>query len=300
MPFVRPDVVVCMAEENPGGEGDGSRGAPPPGTVPGTASGTVPASLPPMAELLCDPSLGAQVREVEAPTVLYEPEAPARDLYFIQSGQVRTFLPGRDGAAKEGAARLVEILGPGDWFGVPALAGSAAYGSRAVAVARAAVCQLPVDRLMAHLPHMPAVAAELIRQLARKLQAAHEDAANLVFEDTYQRLVKTLLQFSRTAAASPQEGGDVVLRITHQQLAQAVGAARETVSLTLTQLRQQNLLRTGRNRLWFNPTALEEFAKRDQAGPADKSAAAAAATDGAVEGNSVVDSADPTARGETQ
>ena len=245
-----------------------------------------------MSELLCDPSLGARQVEVDPPAVLYEPEAPARDLYFIQSGQVRTFLPGR-----ESAARLVDILGPGDWFGVPALAGSAAYGSRAVAVARAALCQLPVDRLMAHLPHMPAVAAELIRQLARKLQAAHEDAANLVFEDTYQRLVKTLLQFSRTAAASPQEGGGVVLRITHQQLAQAVGAARETVSLTLTQLRQQNLLRTGRNRLWFDPVVLEEFTRRDQGEPSNKPAPAPATAGAGTEDGP---SADPSIAAEPQ
>ena len=48
----------------------------------------------------------------------------------------------------------------------------------------------------------------------------------------------------------------MVLRITHQQLAQAVGAARETISLALTQLRQRELLRTGRNQLFFNPDVL--------------------------------------------
>ena len=77
----------------------------------------------------------------------------------------------------------------------------------------------------------------------------------MMFEDCNQRLVQTLLRFSRTAAATSLDDGGVVLRITHQQLAQAVGTARETVSLGLTQLRQRNLLRTGRNRLSFNPIA---------------------------------------------
>ena len=58
----------------------------------------------------------------------------------------------------------------------------------------------------------------------------------------------------------------MALRCCHQQLAQAIGAARETVSLALTQLRQRNLLRTGRNRLSFIPGALEDF-YRAQAGP---------------------------------
>ena len=35
-------------------------------------------------------------------------------------------------------------------------------------------------------------------------------------------------------------------------------------------LPQQNLLRTGRNRLWFSPGALEEFAKRPAAAAEEK------------------------------
>jgi len=221
-------------------------------------SGPISSRIP---DLLCDPELDSKQLDVTPATVVYEADAPASDLYFIKAGQVRIFLPGG-----ENAARLVEILGPGDWFGVPALAGPAVtYGSRAIAVAPVQLCQVPATRLMSQLARMPEIAAELIQQLARKLQAAHEDAANLVFEDTNQRLIKTLLQFSRSAAATPEEGGPgIVLRITHQQLAQAVGAARETISLALTQLRQQNLLRTGRNRLWFDPGALEQFSRRDK------------------------------------
>ena len=44
--------------------------------------------------------------------------------------------------------------------------------------------------------------------------------------------------------------------------AQAVGVAPETVSLALTEMRLKNLVRTGRNKLTFNPAALEQFAAR--------------------------------------
>ena len=199
---------------------------------------------------------------VEEDQQFYEPNTPAHHLFFIHSGQVRVFQMGRDNSA-----RLLEILGPGDWFGIPSLARADVYRSRAVAATRGAVSEISADRLRSLLPRRTEVAQELIEQLAAKLQAAHEDAANLVFEDTNQRLIKTLLAFSRSAAATPLEpkegaAGGVELRITHQQLAQAVGAARETVSLALTQLRQQNLLRTGRNRLSFNPDALAKFSSR--------------------------------------
>lgn len=223
-----------------------------------SAGAAVVDAAPKIGELLCDPAMESRRLEVPAGTPLYEPDAPARNLYYILGGQVRLFLVGPDKSA-----RMMEILGTDDWFGVPALSGADRYGSRAVAVTQATVCEVAAHRLLSLLPQFPPVAVELIRQLATKLQSAHSDAANLVFDDTNQRLIKTLLQFSRSAAASPQESGEgIVLRITHQQLAQAIGAARETVSLALTQLRQRNLLRTGRNRLSFDPQALEDFYQR--------------------------------------
>ncbi|MDQ3246747.1 MAG: Crp/Fnr family transcriptional regulator [Pseudomonadota bacterium] len=203
---------------------------------------------------------GRQI-ELAAGRVVHEPGDPAEFVYFVHSGQVRIHQLGPDGQS----VRLVEILGPEDWFGAAALAHTRTYGTRATAVTDAVVSEVPAERWHAALASTPEVAAEVIGQLARKLQAAHEDAGRLVFDDCNDRLVKTLLRFSHSAAATRGEDGDVVLRITHQQLAQAVGAARETISLALTQLRQRELLKTGRNQLFFNPDVLRRVCLNDRA-----------------------------------
>ena len=214
---------------------------------------------PAVDELLSQPALEARQVEATTGTVLFEPATPARHVYFVHSGQVRVYQPGPDNSA-----RLLEILGPGDWFGVAALAGSATYGNRAVAVSSVVLSEVPADKWLEQLSQQPALATDWVGRLAGKLVAAREDAACLVFDDCNQRLIKTLLAFSRSAAATAHPEG-VVLRITHQQLAQAVGAARETISLALTQLRQQKLLRTGRNQLFFDPDVLEKFSRRGTA-----------------------------------
>jgi CRP/FNR family transcriptional regulator len=213
-----------------------------------------------MGAVLANPTLGASRREVGESIVLYEPQTPAKSLYFIETGQVRAFQIGHDGST-----RLADIFGAGDWFGIAALAGSEAYGGRAVAVSRSVVWTIPVNQLIHVLGSDSSLTRRLVGQLATRLEEANNTAARMMFEDCNQRLVQTLLRFSRTAAATSLEDGGIVLRITHQQLAQAVGAARETVSLGLTQLRQRNLLRTGRNRLSFNPIALEQFSRKQLA-----------------------------------
>ena len=208
----------------------------------------------------------ARQLELEPGATVHEPATAAESVFYVHSGQVRIYQVGPDGES----LRLIDILGADDWFGAGALAQSRTYGTRAVAVTRTVVSEVPADRWASALAATPDVAAEVIGQLARKLQMAHEDAGRLVFDDCNERLVKTLVRFSHTAAATRRaETGEVVLRITHQQLAQAVGAARETISLALTQLRQRELLRTGRNQLFFNPEVLRQFSKTNCNGNAN-------------------------------
>jgi CRP-like cAMP-binding protein len=105
------------------------------------------------------------------------------------------------------------------------------------------------------------LAWSLIETVARRLKQAWSDGSLLAFEDCRARLIKTLLRFSKSPAASRSAEG-VVLCITHAQLAQAVGAARETISVCLTELRQRNIIRTGRNQLTFDPDTLEKAMTR--------------------------------------
>ena len=218
-------------------------------------AGEPPVAGGPIAELLSDARLNARRMAVDPPHTIYDTATPAVTIYYLETGQVRIYQVG-----PEQAERLSDILGAGSWFGTAAIAGHATHGSRAQVVSPSTIWAMQRETLLDWLTTQPEAARNLLRQLARRLKSAQAAAAGLVFDDCNIRLVRTLLDFSKTAAAIPSDQG-VVLRITHQELADAVGAARETISLALTQLRRQNLLRTGRNRLTFNPQALSEFSE---------------------------------------
>ena len=207
---------------------------------------------PPLVDFFLNPLLGARRTSVPQGSVIYDQSQPASSLYFIHRGQVRVFQPGPDDSAQ-----LTDILGPNDWVGAAALTGAASYGSRAVAVLPSIVSDIPVERVFALLQQQPRAAAEMIKALASRLRQTREDAGRLIFDDCHTRLLRALLRFGRTTAASPHSAG-VVLHVTHHELAQAIGVARETVSLTLKDLRDHGLIRTGRNHLIFAPLALEQ------------------------------------------
>jgi CRP-like cAMP-binding protein len=211
-----------------------------------------PAAEPVFAELLREPTLQSHRIQVPAKAVVYQPDDPARNIYYLHQGQVRTYQ-----IAPTGSRRLIEILGVDQWCGAAALARLDRYGEAAEAIVPTTLSIISTERLFAILPQEPQLALEFIRQLAQKLAAYREDAGGLVFEDCHHRLVRTLMHLSEGPAASPSADG-VVVHITHQQLAQKVGVARETVSLALAQLRRRNLLRTGRNQLFFHPQNLQQ------------------------------------------
>jgi CRP-like cAMP-binding protein len=207
-----------------------------------------------LGELFSHPAIGADGIEMARGELIFEQGSPAEHLFYIHRGQVRLYQVGPNGDE-----RLVEILGPGQWCGCAALSQRGVYTTRAVTATAGQLSKVPAMTLLAHVARHPAVATQLIQQLADHVQNAREEAARLQFEDCNARLIQAMLRFSQSAAATIQ-GNDVVLHLTHAQLAQAVGAARETVSLALTEMRLRNVVRTGRNRLIFNCDALREFA----------------------------------------
>lgn len=220
-------------------------------------SNTVSRAEDSVAATFADPAVGGRQIEYTSGAVVFEQGSEATYVYFILRGQVRLYQEGPDGAS-----RLLEILGPGQWFGSSALSESRKSHAKAVVIGKTSLTQIPVNGVLDAVARSPEAAVQLIKQLANGVQAAREDAARLVFNDCNERLVKTLVRFSRSAAATPHDDG-VVLHITHEQLAQAVGVARETVSLALTEMRLKNLVRTGRNQLTFNPDAIGQFVQRN-------------------------------------
>jgi len=188
--------------------------------------------------------------------VLFEADAPADSVFLVTRGQLRTY------QATANDNRLVEVLGEGQWLGATALAGLSSRGFRAVAVELSSVIRIETDHFLHELSQDARLLAEVLRDLACRLDQANETASMLAYVDSESRLVHTLLRLSYSAAA--RESGDAVtVQITHHELAQAIGVARETVSLALTQLRQQNVVRTGRSQVHFDRKVLAGFKKSE-------------------------------------
>jgi CRP/FNR family transcriptional regulator len=89
------------------------------------------------------------------------------------------------------------------------------------------------DDLERYLTSNPDVAKHLLRALGQRLRRTNESLADLVFSDVPGRVAKAVLDLAQRFGR-PVEGGIMVAHdLTQEELAQLVGASRETVNKAL-------------------------------------------------------------------
>jgi CRP/FNR family transcriptional regulator, cyclic AMP receptor protein len=160
-------------------------------------------------------------------TVFQEGERGDR-LYIIGSGKVKL---GR--RSTDGRENLLSILGPGEMFGELSLFDPGPRTASATAVADAQLYELGHAELIEWLERYPAVAKHLLEALARRLRRTNEALADLVFADVPGRVAKALLDLSTRFGQPVDDGLRVAHDLTQEELAQLVGASRETVNKAL-------------------------------------------------------------------
>jgi len=143
----------------------------------------------------------------------------------------------------DGRENLLAILGPGQMFGELSLFDPGPRSATATAVTDATLQSLSHDELSVWLDTRPDVARGLLNQLAGRLRRANDVVADLVFSDVPGRVAKALLDLSRRFGRSADDGIHVHHDLTQEELAQLVGASRETVNKALADFAMRGWLR---------------------------------------------------------
>ena len=149
-------------------------------------------------------------------------------IYVIGEGKIKL---GR--SSVDGRENLLAILGPGEMFGELSLFDPGPRTATATAIAETQLIALGHEDLDSFLLGRPAVAANLLAALARRLRRTNEALADLVFTDVPGRVAKALLDLSTRFGRPADEGILVAHELTQEELAQLVGASRETVNKAL-------------------------------------------------------------------
>lgn len=167
-------------------------------------------------------------QEVGRGQVLFRENEPGDRVFIITRGKIKL---GR--TATDGRENLVAVLGPGEMFGELSLFDPGARTMTATAVSETELIGLGHDQLNDYLDSRPEVAKYLLQALTRRLRRTNENLADLVFSDVPGRVAKALLDLANRFGQHTDEGILVAHDLTQEELAQLVGASRETVNKSL-------------------------------------------------------------------
>jgi CRP/FNR family cyclic AMP-dependent transcriptional regulator len=185
-------------------------------------------------------ALGASMAEnrLRRGEVLFHEGDEGDRLYVVTEGKIKL---GR--TSSDGRENLLAILGPGQMFGELSLFDPGPRSATVTAVTDCVMQSLGHDELLPWLNGRPEVARGLLSQLAGRLRKANDVVADLVFSDVPGRVAKALLDLSSRFGRIADDGVNVHHDLTQEELAQLVGASRETVNKALADFASRGWLR---------------------------------------------------------
>jgi len=168
------------------------------------------------------------VRSYAKNTILVQEGDRSDQVYVVLDGRLKVYL-----ADSEGKEIIVDVLGPGQYFGEMALEGD----PRSASVMTLEPSRLSVverDRFKEFLGSNPEAAYALIVTLIRRARNLTRAVGDLALLDVYGRVARLLLDSAR------EESGQLVVgeRMSQQEIGRRVGASREMVWRILDDLRQ--------------------------------------------------------------
>ena len=171
-------------------------------------------------------------------TILFAEGDGGDQLYVIAEGKLKLGTSSGDGREN-----LLSILGPGEMFGELSLFDPGPRTSTATAVTDAKLLSLGQEKLLPWLAENPKVSLQLLASLAQRLRRTNEAVGDLVFSDVPGRVAKALIDLGERFGKKTDEGLFVHHDLTQEELAQLVGASRETVNKALADFAGRNWLK---------------------------------------------------------
>jgi CRP/FNR family cyclic AMP-dependent transcriptional regulator len=157
---------------------------------------------------------------------------PGDSLFVVRDGRVKVVLIGEDGREV-----ILGMLGSGDHFGELSLIDSRPRSAHVIAVQESTLLVLRREDFRRRVEASAAVAWSLLGELSRRLRRADEQIGGLVLLDVNGRIARLLLD-----NASADGNGTIEKKLTHQTIAQMIGASRETVSRAMRDFQERGLI----------------------------------------------------------
>jgi CRP/FNR family transcriptional regulator/CRP/FNR family cyclic AMP-dependent transcriptional regulator len=196
-----------------------------------------------------------RVRRFKTGEALFHEGDPGHSVYFLRAGQVKIVQ-----IAPDGAETILHYCGSGECVGEMALMDGQPRSATAVALEPVETLALRREDFLEFLARHPSVALAMLHRVIGIVRRLNDEMQTMLSLDATGRIARKLLELAEQHGQSTPRGLDVGVRISQDQLAQMVGAARSTVNKQLGWFQEHGILTLERERIYIHQP--EQLRKR--------------------------------------
>lgn len=199
-----------------------------------------------MAEI----TAAARALRKERGEFVYMPGDRAETVYVLRKGRIKLSV-----LSETGKEFAIDIFQPGEIFGEFALIDEATRSNMAQALDDAQMWVFGKRDFIRLLETRPKLAMNYIRLVGGRRRRMEKKLSDITTKDVAARVCELLHDIS-TSSATP-ENPELLVPLTHQDVASLIGASRQTTTTVLNDLERRGIIELGRG--WVRVTHLKEL-----------------------------------------
>jgi CRP-like cAMP-binding protein/CheY-like chemotaxis protein len=159
-------------------------------------------------------------------------------IFYIKKGEVKTFKINHDG--KE---LITEIFTDKNFFGFTSFLGNKPYIENAEAIKNAEIIRIPKHEFLDLIKANPQLGLNFIDLITSDLEFVKDHLIHLAYDSVRRKTADALLQLQK------KRGSQNSIDISRSDLASYLGIAKETLTRTLTDFKDEKLISTNKNEI---------------------------------------------------
>ena len=167
--------------------------------------------------------------------------APSQNIDVVGVGFVKMTR-----STPQGAEVAIELLGPGQCFGLMVALEGREYPLAAVAVTKTWYLKIPTRVFLEIYNQNPNLRDHILRMMGPRLRKAHDMVARMSMGRMEQRLAAVLLILMDSYGQAQKVGTRIEVPLTRQDLAEMAGTTVETAIRVMSKLQKEGILKTDR------------------------------------------------------
>jgi len=196
----------------------------------------------------------SRIREFPKGNPVYLPADQADGVLLLTKGRVKIC-----SVTAEGKQGILTFIEPGEVFGELALFDEGDRDEYAEAVQKSTILLIPADEMQKLMDEHPTVSLGVTKLIGLRRKRVERRLKYLLFHSNRERLVHLLLELAEQYGVETANGVDLGIKLSHQDLANVIGATRETVTVLLNQLQTEGVVSIGRKQIVL--TGLDRLAE---------------------------------------